>query len=249
MYNHVMKRPSLLLFGAALAILAGCSATAVKESTADQLPADGIDFRFTAKDGDKYGYKLSVSMESKGAPGPEGATDMDIKIDMAQEVAVTKEEDGNLTLNITNKDVEVSGPFAAEDKKSLMAEPSKVTIDDKGRVISQEGSIDAGGGAGGTIYFPDKKVKVGDTWEKTTPGPGGQSIKALYKFEQVQVLDGVSVARISMTPEATAEEMKFEGRYDYWVDLKTAMVVKADGKVTMSSQGQSMVTTMAMSKA
>lgn len=249
MYNHTMKRPSLLLLGAAVALLAGCTATAIKESTADQIPADGIDFKISAKEGDKFAYKLSLSMEGTGMQGPQGKTDMNMKIDMLQEVAVTEAKDGNFTFEIANKDVKVSGPFASEVKKGLTSSGSKIVIDAKGRVISEEGSIDAGGGAGGTIFFPDKKVKIGDTWEKTTPGPGGQSIKAQYKFEQVHVLDGKTVARISMTPVAATDGITLEGRYDYWVDLKTAMVVKADGKVTTSGEGQKMVTKMAMTKA
>lgn len=248
MYNNPMNRSALFLSAFVFAGLSGCSATAVREATADQIPADGVDFKIALSEGDKYGYKLSMSMDGTAPAGTPGGTEVSMKLDIDQECEVTSVKDGQMSIQIKNTNVEASGPLASEITKGLESSTSTVVVDDRGRVINQEGAVDAGGGAGGTIYFPDKKVKPGDTWEKNTPGPNGQSILATYRFEAVHVLDGETVARISMTPTAVAEGVTLEGRSDYFVDLDTGMVVKMDGKLTTKANGQSVVTKLAMSR-
>jgi len=249
MYNHLMKRSASFLCALAIAALSGCATTAERESTADQIPEEGVDFKVALKQGDAYDYKLSLSMEGTAPAGSPGGTSLSMKIDIDQECEVTEVKDGHMRIVVTNADVKASGPEAAAVEKMLGSATSTFTIDEKGRMIRQEGALDAGGGAGGTIYFPDKKVRPGDTWEKNSPmQSGGQAIIAKYKFEAVHVLDGNTVARISMTPRAASEDIKMEGRYDYFIDLDTAMIVKMDAKVTTTAGGQTVVTKVAMSR-
>jgi len=229
-------------------VIAGCTGSAVRESTAEKIPAEGMDFKIALAKGDTYGYKMSMAMDGTAPAGTPGGTALSMKIDIDQQCKVTEVKDGNMTIEVKNTNVNVTGPQAADIKKTLEATASKVVIDSHGRVISQEGTLDAEGGSAGIIYFPDKKIKPGDTWEKKSPGPNGQSILATYKFEAVHVLDGKSVARISMTPKADVENVKLEGRTDFFVDIDTGMIAKADGKMKTTAMGQTVNTTIAISK-
>src|SRR5687768_13443589 len=123
-------------------------------------------------------------------------------------------------------------------KGSFESAKSSVTIDEKGRVIEKDGQMDANSMAGGTLYFPDKKVKIGYSWDRSTPMPNGTSMKATYVFEGTESLDGVDVARIKVTPSG---DKTSTGSFTYWIDIATGMALKANGEITSEADGGKMV--------
>lgn len=246
MYNQRMNTRAASICAALLALAAGCSTT--PQTSAEALPPDGVEFRLDLKEGETYPYSLSISVDGTMAEAQPAGTNISMKIDMRQTLKVAKVEDGKMTIAIANSDIKASGQMADSIEKALSSMTSKIVIDKSGRVLSQEGPVDTNAGVAGLIYFPDKKVKPGATWEKTTPGPNGNAIIAKYKFEAVHELDGKTVARISMTPISTNKNLTVGGRYDYFVDIHTSLVVKADGKMSTSYGGQTMKTQMMMSK-
>jgi hypothetical protein len=167
---------------------------------------------------------------------------------MNQEIKLTDAKDGKYKMELKATDVKATGtdPIAQMMGEQMKKMVAKMTVDEKGRVVEQEGSVDSTMGSGGTIFFPDKKVKVGDTWERSTPVQG-QSMLAKYKFEGTENVGGKTLAKISMVPSTEGVEMK--GKIDYLVDMDNGMIVKCNGKMTTSSaQGGSMVVTMNMDK-
>jgi hypothetical protein len=247
-----MKRANAFLPATALfVILAGCNAGNSGTAVADKeaVPADGVDFKLVANKGDVHKYKMTMSMDGKGPAGGPGPTEINVKLDLNQEMKFTEVKDGNYTIEIKSADVKATGtaPFADMIGEQMKTTVSKMTVDEKGRVIKQEGAPDSAMGTGGTLFFPDKKVKVGDTWERTMPGQNGQSMVVKYKFEGTESADGKTLAKISMTPKAP-EGVKMDGKFDYLVDMDNAVVMQGKGKMTTSAQGGSMVVSIDMTK-
>lgn len=247
--SKLMKRFHAFLPATALFIgLAGCSAgtstTAGGDNKLVAIPAEGIDFNIVAKKGDVVNYQAKMTMDAKGPAQAGMPGEFKVDADMKQTVTVTSVEGGNFVLETAFSDVKVTGTqmFADAIKTELASKKSTVTVDKKGRVIEQAGAMDANSMAGGTLYFPDKKVKIGDTWERSTPMPNGGSVSAKYKFEGTEELDGVDVARITVTP--SSPDAKSTGSFTYWIDIATAMAIKANGKITTEADGGRMVMTM-----
>ena len=228
-------------------ILAGCNSGTSTSGTVDapdavSIPADGIEFNIVAKEGDTMTYHAKMSMQGKGPAQGGMPSEFNVDADMKQTVTVTKVEDGNITTETSFSDVKVTGTEMLVNlmKGSFENQKSKVTMDSKGRIVEQEGAIDSNAMGGGTMYFPDKKVKVGDTWERNTPIPGGSgNIKAVYKFEATEKVDGVDAAKISITPSTPDDTST--GSFTYWVDIKTGMAIKATGEM-VSEQGEGKMT-------
>lgn len=248
-----MKRLQAFLPATALFIaIAGCNAGTSTTAGGDKadavvIPADGIDFNIVAKEGDAQTYQAMMSMEGKGPAQAGMPGEFNVKADMKQTVKVTKVEDDKITMETSFSDVKVTGTemFVNLLKGSFENAKSNVTIDKKGRVIEQSGQMDANSMAGGTLYFPDKKVKVGDTWDRSAPMAGGAPVKAVYKFEGAEKLDGMDVARISVTPEG---DKTSKGSFTYWIDIATGMAVKANGEITSEADGGKMVMKMDIKK-
>jgi hypothetical protein len=250
-----MKRVYAFLPATALFfILAGCNAGTSTGGTVDApdavaIPADGIELSLVANEGDTITYQAKMSMEGKGPAQPPMPAEYNVNADMKQTVKVTKVADGNITTETSFSDVKVTGTEMLVNfmKGSFENTKTTVTMDSKGRVVEQEGQMDANAMGGGSMYFPDKKVKVGDTWERSTPMPGGTgSMKAVYKFEGTEKVDGVDTAKISITPSTPQNNSK--GSFTYWVDIKTGMAVKASGEIVTEEGENRMVMKMEMNK-
>jgi len=229
-------------------ILAGCSAGTSTSSTtggtdAVSVPADGVEFNIVAKEGDTITYQAKMTMDGKGPAQAGMPSEFNVTADMKQTVKVTKIDGEKITTETSFSDVNVTGTemFANLIKASLTDTKNTATIDKKGRVLEQTGQMDANSMSGGTLFFPDEKVKVGDTWERSAPMAGGANVKAIYKFEGTEKLDGMDVARISVTPEGEANAT---GSFMYWIDMATGMAVKANGEVTQEADGGKMVMTL-----
>jgi hypothetical protein len=247
-----MKRVNAFLPVTALAlILAGCNAgTSSSGAVADKatIPADGVDFRIKANKGDVANFQISMKMDGKGPA--EGGAPSEIKVDigMKQTVKVTDVKDGNYSVEVKSSDVKATGTapvaemFAQQFKNSV----GKLTIDSKGRVVNQEGSVDSAMGSGGTLYFPDKKVKVGDTWERAMPTAGGGTANVKYRFEGAEAVGGKTYAKISIKP--VSQGVETTGQFDFLVDMDNGMIFNGDGSITSKVGGGSMVVTMKMER-
>lgn len=249
-----MKRFNAFLPATALfLILAGCNAGTSTTAEVDApdtvtIPADGVELKMVASEGDTTQYQSSMSMEGKGPAQGGAPSEFNVQADMKQTVKVTKVEGDKITSETSFSDVKVTGTemFVNLLKSSFENAKSTVTMDTKGRVIEQEGQVDSNAMGGGTMFFPDKKVKVGDTWERTTPIPNGGNVKALYKFEGTEKVDGVDAAKISVTP--STEENTSTGSFVYWIDMATGMAIKANGEIITEADGGRMVMKMDMKR-
>ncbi|MDQ2986248.1 MAG: hypothetical protein M3R13_05940 [Armatimonadota bacterium] len=233
-----MKRFNAFLPATAMfVILAGCSGTSTSGGSVStkEVPAEGVDFKLVAKKGDVYKYQIAMALDGKAPAGSPPPNEMKVKLDISQEVKVTDAADGNFTIEVKALDVKHSGtePMASGMADGMKSTVGKMTVDPKGKVIKQEGSVDSAMGSGGTIFFPDKKIKPGDTWEKSMPGPSGNML-AKYKFVGLEDVEGKSLAKISMTPSTEGSTMS--GNFDYWIDMDTGLIVKGAGKMTSASK-------------
>jgi hypothetical protein len=64
---------------------------------------------------------------------------------------------------------------------------------------------------------------------------------ASYKFEGMETVDGVDAAKIVMTPKG---DNTSSGSFTYWIDTKTGMAIKGNGKITNEANGSKMVISM-----
>ena len=240
-----MKRLHAFLPTTALVlILAGCnSGTSTGDSAvADKpaVPAEGVDFKLVAAKGDVQNYKVTMTMDGKGPTQPGVPGEFKVTADMKQTMKVTGVKDGNMDFETSFTDVKATGtaPFADAIASSLKSTVTKMTVDSKGRVVKEEGAGDANSMSSGMIYFPDKKVKVGDTWERSTPTGNGQNVTAKYKFEGTEKVDGIETAMISVTPVTPGAEAS--GKFTYWIDMSNGMAVKGNGEIKSTAGGGSM---------
>lgn len=244
-----MKRVHAFLPATALfLILAGCGGgTATTSSTTStEVPADGIELKISAGEGDAVTYQAKMTMDGSGPAQPGVPSEIKVEADMKQMVKVTKVEDGKITMETSFSDVNVTGTEMIANilKQTFGEQKSTITVDEKGRVLNSEGVMDANSMAGGTVYFPDGKVKVGDTWEQKLPSQGSE-MSATYKFEGMEKVDGMDAAKIVMTPKG---DNTSTGSFTYWIDTKTGMAIKGNGKITNEANGAKMVITMDVKK-
>jgi hypothetical protein len=240
-----MKRVHAFLPATALfLVLAGCGGGTATTSSTDgpAVPADGVEFKITAGEGDSVTYQAKMTMDGEGPAQPGVPSEINVVADMKQTVKVTKVEDGKITMETSFSDVKVTGTEMIANilKQSFGEQKSTITVDEKGRVLNSEGMLDANSMAGGTVFFPDGKVKVGDEWEQKLPSEG-TSMTASYKFEGMETVDGVDAAKIVMTPKG---DNTSSGSFTYWIDTKTGMAIKGNGKITNEANGSKMVISM-----
>ncbi len=195
----------------------GTTAAGTTGSTTGTTVAPSADgtytFKFAPKEGEKTSYVMTMDA---------GAS---MNMSMGMTMACEKAEADKFTMVSTFDDIKMSiggkeAPAAATDMMKKM----KVTsvMDGHGKAIST--SVE-GAPAGtrapevsGTV-FPDKPVKIGDTWEGTTKMSGAE-VKATYKLAKV---DG-NIATLEVTMGALPGGMTTDGPATTEIDMSTGML-------------------------
>ncbi len=241
-------------------VLVGCGPKAEdgvtsSSSTPAKSAMTEATLRIKANKGDKFALAASMNMSADMSgvqvpPGPEGekmkaqfAGEQSMNASATTNIEVLDVKDGKFTLKSTTTDVktEAKGVFLMQ-QKTIEEDMKK----EKTRTVNDRGIPDGAGDkqSEGMIEFPEKAVKVGDTWEgDSSLGMGGES-KATFKLEAFETMGGKDVARISMTLPKDAKATVTKP-FMFWIEVATGFPLKTEGAMTME-QGPGMKMTMEM---
>ncbi|MBI5706338.1 MAG: hypothetical protein HZC36_05045 [Armatimonadetes bacterium] len=183
--------------------------------TVAAMQQDGILLRRQLKEGEQTNYRIEISGDMKADIPTMGEQDMGMKGGMDYSMKLGK-VDGNKAdaeILVSNVKMEVTGPMAdmAPPQEAPKDQKSTGKIDNLGRVIlnktagmSPELMMMAGPGMntmGQTIEFPEKAVKIGDTWTVTVPkSPMSAKVDSQLTAKLIgeSELEGVPVYEITL---------------------------------------------------
>ncbi|HTQ11072.1 MAG TPA: DUF6263 family protein [Fimbriimonadaceae bacterium] len=209
-----------LLFGLAC-LLGGCG---TKSYTLQYAP----------KIGEAYNYKMSLS----------GQRDADVTMSMKP----IRVEGNNVVVESRVVDMTIGGqpmpPATADLLKNLVITTTydrqeHIISNDVSGVPSQVAAAFKSQGAGTNAAYPDKPVKVGDSWTGTVDMLG-KSVEMTYKLDGVENVGGKEAAIVEGTVSSNAP-FQLKAPMKMQIELATGMPISA----TMEAEaaGQSVKTT------
>lgn len=245
-----MKLTNIALAGVLFG-LAGCNGAGGTGAAGGSIPSDGVQIRMGGTKGEKYSTTSTIKMEldTSGStqPGlPKGPQSMNMEMQVKSELVDVK--DGKYSWKDTFSDVKVTGEgmmaTGAKAAENQLKGKSYTTVyDQRGKVISTDaGASNPMGMAGGDMNYPDKKLKVGDTWEASTT-TNGQTAKVQYKVigaDKVGSVDALVVELKFLEPEM----LKKSGPLKIWIDRNNGRTIKMDGVLDIDQGGVKMKMTM-----
>jgi len=228
------------------ALIGGCSKPADGGSTATgtsagstggsasstALPSEAT-LRLKAKLGDKYTMVTTVET-SADIPTPDGKSQSgSMTLTATEDHSCTKVEGTNMTWESKNIDVQATGtgPFAAqaETAKSQQKGKSETKIrDERNGVVGDKGEESL------ALVYPEKAVKIGDTWTGQT-NLMGANVQIEFKLEKFEVVNGKTCAVIAATITG-GDKLKSDGPLTLIVDTANGWPVKGTGAFTMLPQ-------------
>lgn len=172
-----------------------------------------------------------------------GPMSMDIQAKMTSVIEEIK--DGNFHMTTTTSEVKASGEGMMKAQAEQMAKSEegkveKVVRNAMNKVV--EGSAQDNPFA---LTYPEKAVKVGDTWEGDNSTVKSGKVK--YTLAAIETVAGIECAVLEMSFDTP--EMKTSVPAKLWIDLKTGAPVKAEGGFDMNQNGMKMKATFSMERA
>jgi len=85
-----------------------------------------------------------------------------------------------------------------------------------------------------TLRFPDKPLKVGDSWtiEFKKNDKGAVDAKGMYTIEAKETVDGDETYRVKGATKESAGDNPMSAEGTYWISVKDASLVKVQGTLT-----------------
>jgi hypothetical protein len=195
----------------------------------------------------KSGQVFKYTMKMQGS-GPQA---MNMAMQMNMKVAAVK--NGQVTMNTTMGNITMNNrplpPQAAAQLKKMLI----VTVmDSRGRVLKTEtkgvpGAPSGGGTEGSSVPFPEKAVRIGQSWTGDATIQG-KKVKTSYKLVGFKTIAGKSAAVIHATPQ-DMPQMKLDGPIVFSVEIATGfpLSMSMSGSVGGGAQSQKMKMTMSRS--
>ncbi|HRF60395.1 MAG TPA: hypothetical protein PLH94_10860 [Fimbriimonadaceae bacterium] len=203
-----------------------------------------VTLRLAMNKGDKY--EVAMEMDSQvdmsavtPPPGADAKTLEMIKQGGSMKMSTTEEREvvdvqpGKITVKGTTTTATGDGTGIFQEQAKAMAADEKgkekVTVnDERNRRVDDPA---AKGDDSLTFEFPEKEIKVGDTWTGKTKFQD-KDVEMTFKFEKRETVDGIDTAVVSATFEGP--EFKTVEPMMSWYDIKTGVPIKGTGKIEMS---------------
>jgi hypothetical protein len=196
---------------------------------------DTFNLSWKPKVGDSHKYKVDVkaSMDMGGMMG-------DLKVGMVQTMKVLKIEDGKVTTENTvgNMTLIVNG----EDMSQMMGDQSmnSTTVYGlDGSLISLKSEMGMEGNSirmenAYSMTYPNKEVKVGDSWSRTVKGnaEGAVDATATFKIDGIETIGTDRCVRIKGDFKETAGQSPMTCKSTMWVRESDGAAVKGTFSMT-----------------
>jgi hypothetical protein len=205
---------------------------------------------YKAKDLDRYKIAVTTSMDN-----PMGGQ-LEIKVSMLiKETVQEVKEDGSLTLIHEFEQAAANIMGMDQDITSFMPKVTQ-TRDKNGKIdVKVEGGNEQAAGQvaemikgmarAQTAFYPDKPVKIGDSYKvsyKGSIGPGQEAdIKGDAKVVAVETISGIKTLKIKITSTSASSDAngaaasKSEGTCN--LDIKTGKIVRMASKIDGTANG------------
>lgn len=224
---------ALGVMGCGKPVEGGTSASGGKEADGSASLPTEVTLRLKGSVGDKY--TMVTTMEtSADVPGPEGKPiSGSMTMTSTEENTCTKVEGNKMTWESKNVDVQASGtgPFAQQAEMMKSQEKGKTTSkvrDERNQVIEAKGPEQM------ALVFPEKAVKVGDTWTGESDMMG-QKVKIDFKLDRFESLGGKTVAVLVATITGS-DTLKMSEPLTIHVDTEKGWPVKGAASFEMTPQ-------------
>ena len=196
---------------------------------------DTFNLSWKPKVGDALKYKVDIkaSMDMGGAMG-------DILVGMIQSQKVTKIEEGKITIDSSmgSMTLVVNG----EDMSQMMGDQnmSMTTVySPTGEILSLKSDQDMGGSHARmenayAMTYPNKDVKVGDTWSRTVKGNATGAVDGVANFsiEGFETIGTDRVVRVKGDYKETKGDAPMTCKSTVWVREKDGAAVKGTYAMT-----------------
>jgi hypothetical protein len=207
-----------IMLAAAGALLAGCgtgtqsgggTASAPGEATKGTAPAQEHLLALNVKEGQKYTYNGDIKGDG---------VDASFQVSMA----VTKVEGDQVTMESAIESMKTGGQ---ETPAEMLKTARSTSVMDRTTKTIQ-GSGGAAASMGALVTFPDKPIRVGESWESESAVMGNR-VKTTNKFVAVEEVNGMKAAHIQVTvPKQPTVNM--DKPIDMWFEFATGMLIKME---------------------
>lgn len=184
--------------------------------------------------GTKHNLKIVTRMigqTAKGEMGFEGTMNQVLKRKSASEL------EWNVKFKITSKYGRGAFKGGEEAFADLDGMVMDMTMEPTGKMKKvRMGEIEVPSSGTPSVIFPAKPVKIGSTW----PGyadMSGQKVKITYTLASVTTSKGKNIALIKGIADK-GQMVKNVTPIQFWVDMKTGLMERAEAKLLISTQGQ-----------
>ena len=167
-------------------LVAVCFVVAASSSAQITKSGPGYLFRMKHQAGSVFKFGVVSSLAGSGANGQP----MTFTLPMIWKVVGVKA--GVATIDTT------VGPVSVGKNPMVNAVKNRIQLDTRGKVVGQ-------GGAGQQVTpaFPEKAIKVGQSWQASAPVElpmqGEKKIQATYVFKGIKVVNGKQMAELAVT--------------------------------------------------
>jgi hypothetical protein len=206
----------------------GMAAVAALSLTAMALQ-DGIVLKRTAKVGDVEKFRIKAEMDFKGTPITYTGliTEKVVKVGADGEYTIESlNSEGKVAMSGTELDASSQGPGASTSTFKANGEIVSISTEQTDPNLYRMANLQS-------LQFPTTPVKVGSTWEIAIAKSdrGAVEAKGTYKIEAQEKVGEFDCYRIHGTMKEAAKDGAGVDA-TYWVDVKTASLVKLQGSWT-----------------
>lgn len=249
-----MKISRIFIGAAAALALGACGAGG---GTAAGRSGEPVTLKVTAQKGAKYDSALSMEMKfdlpagtTKGADGkPSTSPSQDtLTMEATMSSELTEVADGKYTWVDTVTDVSANGTgqmsMLAQLMKAIKGVKTTIVMDEHGKILSQktEGGTSGASGQIEGFGFPDKAVKVGDSWESKVNNNGQE---VTMKSTVTEITN--DVVKIDATMSGV-EGLKLSSPLKVELDRTTGRPIKTDGTMEVTQGGAHILMKISMHK-
>src|SRR5581483_5310314 len=239
-----MRKMAILLAPAALYLAAGCGPRTPADLNSD---VGGTELKATAQKGDAYDSEMQMQMTVK-TTDKNAKTQQDtllMKVETHSELISV--EGGKFSWADTITDVQASGTGALQKaalvNQTLKGMRSIVTMDEHGKILDTKVENAPRGSVGNLsalqgFDFPEKPIKVGDSWE-SSQRYAGADIK--MKHTVVEITDSVIKLDSALLNSSIATP---SGAMHVEIDRKTLRPMKVDWSTETSASDVAITQTM-----
>jgi hypothetical protein len=180
-------------------------------------PSNGVLLQYNLKKGDVFPYRLAMDITSKVSVPSQPDMDVSAKLQMVMRMAVQDvNQDGSYQIETQVSDAKLTANGQEMPLTATAIPPITMTVTKNGVVKNVKGLEGLAGGSAvpgldptsfsnmmsNMAVFPEKPIKVNDTWTYTTPitFPGSKQVTATTKARLVGLettKDGTPVARVN----------------------------------------------------